>query len=144
MIAILLYHSEFRYKVPNQVQLANDDNELHVVWVRLHDFTAPNDTYFGHEIDSVLELVTQLLDRQDEQMVNTTNRLQFQINTTYTGVGIFDNLVSHDIQWDQLGQVRIYIFEVNRIGCKIVGYYRRIARKLRCSCWTSRKTWLFD
>lgn len=73
----------------------------------MQDFTSSNDTYFGHEIGSILNIVTDLLNRQDEQMGATENHLEFQINTTQIGTFIIHNLVSHDIQWDQITQVKI-------------------------------------
>lgn len=75
------------------------------MWDSLSNFTQPNDLYFGHEIEYILGLIVDLLDRQDEQMNNTINHLEFQINTTRTGAHILDNLISHDMQWDQLNQV---------------------------------------
>lgn len=85
-------------------EIADYDTELNTVWENLLDFTQPNDTYFGHEIDYILGLVTDLLDRQDEQMNDTSNHLEFQINTTQSGVRILNNLISHDLQWEQLDQ----------------------------------------
>jgi hypothetical protein len=75
------------------------------VWESLSNVTQPNDIYFGHEIEYILEMIVNLLDRQDEQMYNSTNHLKYQINTTQTGAHILDNLISHDMQWDQLNQV---------------------------------------
>jgi hypothetical protein len=95
-----------KYQLFDQFQqVADYETELAAVWESLSNFTQPNDIYFGHEIEYILELIVNLLDRQDEQKNNTINHLEFQINTTYTGAHILDNLISHDIQWDQLNQV---------------------------------------
>lgn len=97
-----------KYQLFDQFQqVADYETELAAVWESLSNFTQPNDIYFGHEIEYILELIVNLLDRQDEQMNNSINHLEFQINTTYTGAHILDNLISHDIQWDQLNQVYI-------------------------------------
>lgn len=72
------------------------------MWETLHHFTSPNDTYFGHEIDSILNIILDLLDQQDKQMNGTAKHLALQINTTQTGTYIIDNLISHDIQWNQI------------------------------------------
>ena len=79
------------------------------VWKSLRDFTAPPDKYFGHEITEILELVTDLLNRQDFEMnYGFFGNVQFQINSTKYGAEIIDNLISHYFQWDQLANV-IYL-----------------------------------
>lgn len=85
-----------------QVQSADDDTDFYAVWDALYSFTSPGDMYFGHEIDNILDLVVNLMDRQDWQMNGTENHLEFQVNTTQTGARIIDNLISHDAQWDQI------------------------------------------
>lgn len=76
-------------------------------WIALCNFTKPDDKYFGHEIHTVLSLVTQLLNRQDWELNanETDNNLPFQVQTTQIGSEIIDNVVSHDAQWYQIDQV---------------------------------------
>lgn len=72
------------------------------MWETLRDFTSPVSSYFGHEIDNILDIIIDLLDQQDGQMNGTKNRLGFQLNTTQSGARIIDNLISHSAQWEQL------------------------------------------
>lgn len=87
-------------------QVANNDTQLADVWDELYNFTEPDDKYFGHEITAIIQLVTQILDRQDWETNNTLNQLEFQLNSTASGAKIMNNLLSHDTQWFQINQVR--------------------------------------
>lgn len=81
------------------------------IWINISKFTSDLDAYYGHEISEILDLVTNLLDRQESEILNNTilhirNEekiyLSFQINTTVLGTKIMDNLISNNVQWDQL------------------------------------------
>lgn len=85
-----------------KVETANTTVDLYRLWLALQQFTTQNDTYFGHEIDSILNVILELLDQQDMTVNGTDNHLEFQINTTQTGTYIIDDLISHDTQWNQL------------------------------------------
>lgn len=84
---------------------SNDTLDFMKMWVTIDEFTFPEDKYFGHEIDDILDLVTQLMDRQDEDLATLEDHLEFQINTTKLATEIIDHLITHDVQWDQLSQV---------------------------------------
>ena len=84
---------------------SNRTIDLMTIWMSIDDFTFPDDKYFGHEIDDILDLVTDLMDRQDQELASAEDHLEFQINTTQLGTEIVDHLVTHDVQWDQLNQV---------------------------------------
>lgn len=73
-----------------------------MVWENLRNFTSRVNTYFGHEIDNILDIVIDILNQQDWQMNGAANHLEFQINTTQSGARIIDNLISHSAQWEQL------------------------------------------
>lgn len=89
-------------------QVANNDTELEVLWEELYNFTGPNDNYFGHEIVTILDLVTRTLDRQDWELSGSEIHLEFQLNSTETAAQIVNNLLSHDVQWYQINQVYIF------------------------------------
>lgn len=89
-------------------QVTNDSVPLVSIWDKLVEFTKPCDGYYGHEIDSVLDLIVQLLDRQSN--ATASNDLTSQINTTRVGTRIINDLVAHSFQWDQLIQVSIFCY----------------------------------
>jgi len=103
-----LCHSDELEDIANSV--ASNDTELITLWVSLSNFTKPEDKYFGHEIHTVLSLVTQLLNRQEWELDSneTVDHLPFQIETTQIGTEVIDNLVSHDAQWNQIDQVSCF------------------------------------
>ena len=92
-----------------------EDNTTDVtdVWVSISDFTSGDSLYYGHEIFDILDLVTTLLDRQEMEMNSTADEasyLRLQINASFYGAEKMDNLISNDVQWDQLINV---IFTAN-------------------------------
>jgi len=83
------------------------DNETEVmdIWIKISNFTSRTDAYFGHEIFDILDLVTQLLNRQESEMLDggvDKNYFLLQINASLFGTEIMDNLISNDNQWLQL------------------------------------------
>lgn len=72
------------------------------MWESLRNFTSPVKTYFGHEIDDILDIIIDIMNQQDWKMNGTENHLEFQLNTTQSGARIIDNLISHSAQWEQL------------------------------------------
>lgn len=89
-----------------QEEINNLDVEVSDIWGKLENFTSPGDAYFGHEILDVLDLITSLLDRMDNQTEMTQGDLDLQVNSTQTGSQIINNLVTNDVQWFQMDQVR--------------------------------------
>jgi len=82
------------------------DNETEVldIWIKMSNFTSKADAYFGHEIFDISDLVTQLLDRQESEILDdgVENSLLLQINASLFGTETMDNLISNDNQWIQL------------------------------------------
>ncbi len=87
------------------------ETDVMEIWINISKFTSKLDAYYGHEISEILDLVTNLLDRQESEILNNTiphirddekSFLDFQIHTTVLGTKIMDNLISNDVQWDQL------------------------------------------
>lgn len=87
------------------------ETDVMEIWTNISKFTSKLDAYYGHEITEILDLVTNLLDRQESEIENNTllhirdeekSYLAFQINTTVLGTKIMDNLISNYVQWDQL------------------------------------------
>jgi len=72
------------------------------------EFTSrENVPYYGHEIFSILDLITTLLDRQQTEMNETVgiDKLVLQIDSSYYGTNTTNNLISNDAQWAQLDNV---------------------------------------
>ena len=84
------------------------------IWQRIDNLTTPNNTYFGHEIHEILDLVGNLLDRQKEEFEadGSDDRLLPQINSTQYGTSIVSNLISNVRQWRFLTQVCWKDFEI--------------------------------
>jgi len=83
------------------------DNETEVldIWIKISNFTSKADAYFGHEIFDISDLVTQLLNRQESEILDDgvdKNSLLLQINASLFGTETMDNLISNDNQWLQL------------------------------------------
>ena len=89
----------------------DSETDVMEIWINISKFTSKLDAYYGHEISEILDLVTNLLDRRESEILNNMilhirdeekSFLDFQINTTVPGTKIMDNLISNDVQWDQL------------------------------------------
>ena len=84
------------------------DNETEVldIWIEISNFTSRPDAYFGHEIFDIANLVTELLKRQESEMLQDNGvemkYLPLQINASRFGTETIDNLISNDAQWLQL------------------------------------------
>ena len=88
----------------------NNETKVMDIWIKISNFTSIADAYFGHEIFNILDLVTQLLDRQESEMLDDgvdRNSLLLQINASLFGTKTMDNLISNDNQWLQL--IDVYI-----------------------------------
>ena len=76
------------------------------IWIKMSNFTSKADAYFGHEIFDIVDLVTQLLNRQESEMLLAggvdMDYLPLQINASLFGTETMDNLISNDAQWLQL------------------------------------------
>ena len=87
------------------------------IWENITKFTSKADAYYGHEIFEILDLITLLLDRQEREMkitwsinktrTDTYSYLAMQINYSRFGAETVNNLISHDVQWNQLNNVSI-------------------------------------
>jgi len=82
----------------------DDETEVLDIWIKISNFTSKADAYFGHEIFDISDLVTQLLDRQESEILDdgVENSLLLQINASLFGTETMDNLISNDNQWLQL------------------------------------------
>jgi len=91
------------------LQVNDDDADVTDIWISVTDFTSQEDvSYYGHEIFSILDLITELLDKQQQQMDNGMvgiNDLLLQIDSSKYGTDTTNNLISNDAQWDQLDDV---------------------------------------
>lgn len=74
----------------------------------------PNNTYFSHEIDEILDLVGDLLKRQFKEFEqglsagqSGADLLKIQINSTQYGTYIVSNLINNTRQWTDLPQVLV-------------------------------------
>lgn len=83
------------------------------IWINITKLTSRVDAYYGHEIFEILDLITLLLDRQNSEMkiawssidnirTDTTSYLTMQIDYSRFGAETINNLISHDMHWDQL------------------------------------------
>jgi len=83
------------------------------------EFTSrENVPYYGHEILNILDLITTLLDRQQNEMNETVgiDQLVLQIDSSYYGTHTTNNLISNDAQWAQLENVcmlKLYLKKLN-------------------------------
>ena len=86
----------------------DNSTDLYSVWEQLNVFTTLNKTYFGHEINVILELLGSLLNRQDTELgnlnVNRTHMI-YQVNSTQMGSSILNGLITNRKQWDQVEPV---------------------------------------
>ena len=84
--------------------MIDDETEVLDIWIKISNFTSKADAYFGHEIFDISDLVTQLLDRQESEILDdgVENSLLLQINASLFGTETMDNLISNDNQWLQL------------------------------------------
>jgi len=82
------------------------------IWISVTDFTSKEDvSYYGHEIFNILDLITDLLDKQQKQMNGTVGKdeLSLQIDSSKYGTDTTNNLISNDAQWGQLDNVCIFL-----------------------------------
>ena len=99
-------------------QVNDEETNVTDIWIAVTDFTYKDDvSYYGHEIFSILDLITDLLERQTKEMyaVETVGREQLilQISSSNYGTNTTNNLLSNDAQWAQLENVCIVEFYVN-------------------------------
>lgn len=93
------------------------DNTTEVMdsWKNITKFTSRADAYYGHEIFEILDLITLLLDQQESEMTtspssnDSNSYLALQIDSSRFGAETINNLISHDVQWDQLINVCISV-----------------------------------
>ena len=94
----------FKYKL----QVDDPNADVTDIWISVTDFTSQEEvSYYGHEIFSILDLITDLLDKQQKQMNGTVgvDDLSLQIESSKYGTDTTNNLISNDAQWDQLDDV---------------------------------------
>ncbi len=78
------------------------------LWISVTNFTSrENVSYYGHEIFTILNLATDLLNRQQSETNDTveSDELILEINSSSYATSTMNNLISNENQWNQLTNV---------------------------------------
>jgi len=75
------------------------------LWPQLDQVTRRNDSYFGHEIPILLDVMEQLLERQSHEFQDADDGLLQHVRAKQTATLVVANIVTNRPQWKQLKQV---------------------------------------